>query len=94
MRRPKLQTAFAQGIVQAGALRIGDTQKDFQVVKRLEQEIGRTGPQRGPLGFLIRIRREHNHREKDFTAGGPQRINGSSIHPRAASSNRAGSLLS
>ena len=95
MRRSKLQAAFAQGIFQSGALRIqlnvetphlqeiGDAKKNFQVVQGLEQEIGGTSAERGPLGFLVRIGRKHDHREKDFAAGGAQGMeNGKAIDMR------------
>ena len=97
MRLAKLQTAFAQGVFQGRALRIqldvetphleeiGDAQKDFQVVEGLEQEIGRTGAQRGALGFLVRIGGQHDHRQEDFVAGRAQGMEDGKTIRRAAS---------
>jgi hypothetical protein len=95
MRRAKFQTAFAQGVFQGGALRIqldvkpphleeiGDAQKDFHLVERLKQKIGRAGGEGSASGGLVGIGREHDDREKDLAAGGPQGMkDGKSIHVR------------
>jgi hypothetical protein len=95
VRLAQLQTAFAQGIFQRRALRIkldvetphlekiGDSEKTFQVVKGLEQKIGRTCAKRRALGFLGRISGQHDDRKEDFIAGGAKGVEDrKSIHVR------------
>jgi hypothetical protein len=68
--------AIANGIFESGALvveklvrtatleQITNTQRDLNVIERLEQEVGRAGLQPTPFGFLIRVRSQNHDRQK------------------------------
>lgn len=82
VRFAQLEAAFAQRIFQRSTLgieldvktphleEIGDAKKDFELVERFEEKIGRTGGKRPTFGLLIGIGGKDDDGEKNFIAGG------------------------
>ena len=84
VRLAKLQTAFAEGFFERGALRIklhvqtshleeiGDAEKNFEVVKGLQQKIGRACAECRAFGLPVRIGGQHDDRKENLIASRAQ----------------------